>query len=900
MSERTDHVPLPGSERVPLPGARVSGQLDPNERLRVTVVLHPRLPDQEKLSRVDDLGKRMPHEREYLSREELEARYGASDADLAKVEAFAGQYELTVVEKSRAKRSVVLSGTVAQFSRAFKVNLARCEYQKTTYRGRTGPIFVPTGLATVVQAVMGLDNRPQAKSQVSLAEEKAAGGTSFTPPQLAQLYGFPPGLDGTGQSIGIIELGGGFRANDLKTYFAGIGVPTPSVFAIPVDGASNSPTNASGPDAEVMLDVEVIGSVAPKAQIFVYFAPNTDAGFVDAVSTAVHDSQHKPSVISISWGNAEASWTQQGMQALDRAFQDAALLGVTVCAASGDGGSSDGVSDGLAHVDFPASSQYVLGCGGTRVDSTNSVIKNEVVWNGQPAGGATGGGVSDVFPLPSWQSKANVPPSSNPGGRVGRGVPDVSGDADPATGYQVLVDGQRIVIGGTSAVSPLWSGLIALINQHLGKPLGYFDPLLYNKALGSNVLRDIVSGNNGAYSAASGWDACTGLGSPDGTKLLASLSSGPARSSAGATLSGSTTGPSNRAPALRASVAIPALAALSAVKNIVVVFQENHTFDNYFGTFPGADGTAGKSICLPRTPGSTANCVSPFHDPSLTPVDMNHGRAAALADYDGGKMDAFVYTEKNNETMGFYDQRDLPRYWKAAQQYVLCDRFFSSVMSQSAPNHLHLVAGTAGGLLDNHVPATLSFPPIFQQLDGAGVSWKVYGFTNWYKSFAYVQNSPTAQANFAPASQFAKDLKAGNLSQVSWIIGAAGGDEHPPKNVQTGQNSVANDIVNNLGTSSYWSSLAIFVTYDDYGGFFDHVAPPQVDQYGYGFRVPCLVISPFAKAGFIDSVVNDHTSVLKFIEARYGLSPLSTRDAAANDMTEAFDFTKPPRAFQPI
>jgi phospholipase C len=135
---------------------------------------------------------------------------------------------------------------------------------------------------------------------------------------------------------------------------------------------------------------------------------------------------------------------------------------------------------------------------------------------------------------------------------------------------------------------------------------------------------------------------------------------------------------------------------------------------------------------------------------------------------------------------------------------------------------------------------------------------------------------------------------------VSWIIGAAGGDEHPPKNIQTGEASVADGIVNLLGKSPYWGSLAVFATYDDYGGFYDHVAPPQVDQFGYGFRVPCLVISPFAKAGFIDSVVNDHTSILRFIEERYGLSSLNTRDAAANSMIEAFDFTRPARVFQPI
>ena len=335
------------------------------------------------------------------------------------------------------------------------------------------------------------------------------------------------------------------------------------------------------------------------------------------------------------------------------------------------------------------------------------------------------------------------------------------------------------------------------------------------------------------------------------------------------------------------------------IENIVVVLQENHTFDNYFGTYPGADGTPGKTLCLPDAPGST-NCVSPYHDTNIAPIDMNHNWKSAHADYDSGKMDGFVYSEGNQETMGYYDRGELARYWKAAGSYVLCDRYFTSVMSESAPNHLFLVAGTAGGLLDDNVPRALGFPPIFQELDSAGVTWKVYGFTKWYERFSYVQNSPTAKANFKSGSSFKADVQAGNLSQVSWIVGAPGGSEHPPQDIQAGENSVADDIINPVGASPYWPSAAIFVTWDDYGGFFDHVPPPQVDQYGYGFRVPCLVISPYARAGFVDSTVNDHASILKFVENRYSLSPLSTRDAAANSLLEAFDFTQPARAFSPI
>jgi phospholipase C len=337
----------------------------------------------------------------------------------------------------------------------------------------------------------------------------------------------------------------------------------------------------------------------------------------------------------------------------------------------------------------------------------------------------------------------------------------------------------------------------------------------------------------------------------------------------------------------------------TAIQSIVVVLQENHTFDHYFGTYPGVEGIAGKNLCLPNSTG-TEPCTGPFRLPTLTPADLVHDWQAAHADFDGGQMDGFVYTEKNPSTMGYYDRRDLPRYWGAADHYTLCDRYFTSVMSESAPNHLYLVAGTSGGLQNNNVPATLTFPSIFEQLDRVGVSWKVYGFRKWYERFAYVQKSPAALQNFLPAPQFKTDAAAGRLATVSWVVGAPGGSEHPPQNVQIGQDSVADDIVNPIGKGPAWDSLALFVTWDDFGGFFDHVAPPQIDGFGYGFRVPCLVISPFARAGFVDHVTNDHTSILKFIETRFGIAPLSTRDRAANGLSEAFDFSQPPRAFVPL
>jgi kumamolisin len=273
-----------------------------------------------------------------------------------------------------------------------------------------------------------------------------------------------------------------------------------------------------------MLDVEVIGAVAPQANIAVYFAPNTDAGFLDAITTAVHDTTHKPSVISISWGSAESTWTQQSMTAMDGALQDAATLGVTICVASGDGGSSDGVSDGADHVDFPASSPYALACGGTSLQASTSAITSESVWNDGAEGGAGGGGVSSFFALPTWQSGLQTTDSSGQKTPLSkRGVPDVAGDADPQTGYDVRIDGTDTVIGGTSAVAPLWSGLLARINQLTGKPVGLIQPLLYQNP---GALRDITQGNNGDFYASVGWDACTGLGSPNGQDVAAVFTAG--------------------------------------------------------------------------------------------------------------------------------------------------------------------------------------------------------------------------------------------------------------------------------------------------------------------------------------------------------------------------------------
>jgi kumamolisin len=526
MATKSQRHIIAGSERSVVPGATVSGDVAADERFEVTVRLRAKASSRA-LGEGGAQEDRLPAQRHYLSREEYEAGHGADPKDIAAVSTFAAAHGLVVVETSAARRSVVLSGTAKTLSEAFGVTLKQYEHEGGTYRGRTGAVTVPAELAEIVVGVFGLDDRPQARAHFQrLSEGEAssrAAGSSFTPPQLAGLYQFPTGLDGSGQCIGIIELGGGFRPADLRAYFTGLGLPTPAVKAIRVDGGRNHPTNANSADGEVMLDIEVAAGVAPKASIAVYFAPNTDQGFLDALTTAVHDKVNKPSVVSISWGAAESGWTAQAMTQFDQALQAAAALGVTVCCSAGDNGSSDGVADGKVHVDFPASSPFALGCGGTNLTASGQTISAEVVWNANPTSSATGGGVSGFFPLPAYQNNAHVPPVSGLAGQTGRGVPDVAGDADPASGYQVRVDGQNLVFGGTSAVSPLWAGLIALMNQKLGHSVGFLNPLLYGSLAGRGLFHDIVSGNNGSYSAGPGWDACTGWGSPIGSKLLQAL-----------------------------------------------------------------------------------------------------------------------------------------------------------------------------------------------------------------------------------------------------------------------------------------------------------------------------------------------------------------------------------------
>ena len=536
-------VPLSGSDRSELPTATPAATpLDPSQVITVTVLLRRRA----------EIPAELINTTATVSTEELGQRYGADPADATHVADVLGRYGLTVTEFQLGSRRLKVSGMIAAMTAAFGTTLSAVTSEhpdgsgSVTHRYRTGGLSVPAELSGIIVGVVGLDTRPQAsphfRRQTGAAGAVTAHATSAVPGavpltalQVASFYDFPAGTDGTGQTIAIIELGGGYNAADLSTYFSGLSLSVPSVTAVGVDDGSNSPGQAA--DGEVELDIEVAGAVAPKASFVVYFAPNTDQGFIDAISDAVNASP-TPIAVSISWGGPESSWAAQSMSGMNEAISDAAALGTTVTVAAGDNGSSDNPSStsGVA-VDFPASSPYSLACGGTTLvgNTATNTITSEVVWNELAIqGGAGGGGVSVVYAEPAWQKTAGVPATAATGvtgigsaAEPGRGVPDVAGNADPYSGYQVVVDGKPQPIGGTSAVAPLWAGLIARLAQASGTRFGLLQPLLYAGITpGVDVagFHDIVDGTNGAYKAGPGWDACTGLGSPNGTALLARLS----------------------------------------------------------------------------------------------------------------------------------------------------------------------------------------------------------------------------------------------------------------------------------------------------------------------------------------------------------------------------------------
>jgi kumamolisin len=451
--------------------------------------------------------------------------FGATDADLISIQELGISLGLEVLSISKATRIVRL---LSQRKRVEHMLPALLE-------------------KPCVQHIFGFDVALRARPRLikrhpfmaAMPAELVAG--AYAPREVAELYNFPPDTSCAGECIGIINFGCPPSQADLDAFFEPLGRPSPPVKVIDVVPNGRARYEAT----EITMAIQIAGSVAHCASFVVYQSTPTELGWIEAVRFAVYDEAHRPSTLLIPWGWPEEEWSEEGIHALEEAFQEAAEIGMTVICASGNNGSVGDVDDGACHVDFPAASHFVLTCGGTSLRSLRTLVSSEVVWNNGPlglGGGGSGGGVSTRIAQPAWQRGAGVPISQT--GYEGRGLPDVAANADPNTGYRVILQGESEIVGGTSAASALWAAVIACINATARIRVGFLNPLLYLRLPASNALRDVVVGSNdtsgstGQYPARHGWNAATGWGSMDGIGLLEALTPHRgARTSLGATRS---------------------------------------------------------------------------------------------------------------------------------------------------------------------------------------------------------------------------------------------------------------------------------------------------------------------------------------------------------------------------
>jgi kumamolisin len=473
------------------------------------------------------------------------AHSAGANSSLGEVKQFAEANGLNIASVDPDTNVVKLTGGAADYQKAFGVELNNYkDHDGNVFHAYEGNLSMPQSLAGAVQTVVGLNNRPIAHTHTVYGNEQTqasgkapksgkgkgtkTGGKGkdvpsqgYDPRQVAQAYNFPAKTDGSGQTVAIVELGGGFKQADINSYFKGLHMDVPHIHAVGVDGAKNAPVgNPNSADGEVALDVEVVGAVAPKADIPVFFAPNSAQGFIDGVNEAVSAQVKagKPGAVSVSWGAPQGlAFSPADEAAFAKVLDNAAAHGVNVYVASGDNGSTDGAQDGKDHVDFPSALPSVVSTGGTELQvNADGTRSQEVAWGGTVGGGgASGGGYSSTTPEPDYQTKAGIKDPTHM-----RGVPDIAGDAAPDSGYKVTVDGHTFPIGGTSAVAPLMSALDARERQAVGGNIGALNPTIYQHP---EVFTDVTDGTNGTFNAGKGWDAVTGLGVPDGEKLAAVL-----------------------------------------------------------------------------------------------------------------------------------------------------------------------------------------------------------------------------------------------------------------------------------------------------------------------------------------------------------------------------------------
>ena len=532
----TKYTPLAKSEHLHPAGHQKLEKAPDTERITATLILRRRQGQgSEPMKDLAYFQTTPASARRQVSHKDFAGTYGADVAELLAVASFAHTNGLKVVESDAARRSVKVSGTAAAMNSAFGVELNHYDSPLGHYHGHEGPANLPADIAPFVEAIVGLDNRP-VPARHYLADPPNT--TSITPQEVASLYNFPTG-SGSGQTIGIYEMvtgdgKPGYSAQDIAATMAAFGgnltAPTPT--DVTIDGEAN--TNVT--DGETLLDITISSAIAQEANLAVYFTVGTNQGIINALQRMIHPGtgDPQPTVLSISYGwSPDDTWNfinEIEYNQMSALFQDAAHLGITVMVSSGDSGAMI-MSKTKAEASYPATDPWVTACGGTTIGNIEGNNFTEYVWNdswGSGASeqqGATGGGISAVFPVPAYQNGFNLP-NSLTNNKPGRGIPDIAGNASPLSGYPQSQSGQTGAGGGTSAVAPLYAGLIAVINANLGMSVGFINPILYS--LKGSAFRPIAGppgpannsfGNVTGYPATAGWNACTGLGSVIGTAL---------------------------------------------------------------------------------------------------------------------------------------------------------------------------------------------------------------------------------------------------------------------------------------------------------------------------------------------------------------------------------------------
>lgn len=489
---RIERVPIPHTHRAVWPGATPVADLSTTAAY-VTAWLRPRQGGELDANYAMQLGSTLPAQRAYADRAQLAEKTGADPDDVELLRRYCARFGIELV--STYWRHVTLTGPLNKLVDAFGATAGIYELEdKRRFRHRSQSLHAPPEIAAVLRGVFGIHQWPRSHA---IGHQQS----HTVPPSAKDIsarYALPD-ADGSGQTIAIVQLRGEFHADDFAKCMHSQHVSAKMPIVKRVDNAELKHGIETAKDLESAIDTQIAGALAPGAQIVIYAAPDDERGVLDAIRHAIFDDEHRPTILSISFGFPEYLWTPAALAILDDLFTVAALLGVSVFCSSGDNG-AELDADGTPHVLAPASSPFVLACGGTQIHGDG----DEVVWP------KTGGGFSEHRSAPPWQDH----------GQRGRGVPDVAGESVP--GYRVYFEGTALAAGGTSAVAPMWAALTARIAQRVGHNVGFFAPLLYS-ATGQKAFRAITSGGNDRYKAATGWNPCVGLGVPIGTEIEALL-----------------------------------------------------------------------------------------------------------------------------------------------------------------------------------------------------------------------------------------------------------------------------------------------------------------------------------------------------------------------------------------